>query len=205
MEYNKIISVTGLGGLFELIGSKADGAIVRSLEDKTTKFASSRSHHFSHLESIEVYTIRENVNLIEVFRAMQAAGRPIPDYKDVAAVKAYFTEVYPDMDFERVYTSDLKKMVRWYNILIDNNISLEESQTAHEPADEQAAEEATQDTASTPVAKAEQKEQKAKAPKKAAAKKPKASTAAEAESDKQAAAKPKKKAAAPKKDTKEEK
>ncbi|HEY0299264.1 MAG TPA: DUF5606 domain-containing protein, partial [Arachidicoccus sp.] len=58
MEYNKIISVTGLGGLYELVGSKADGAIVRSLDDNTTKFISSRSHQFSHLESIEVYTIR---------------------------------------------------------------------------------------------------------------------------------------------------
>ena len=49
MEYHKIISVTGLGGLFELVGSKSDGAIVRSLEDKTTRFVSSRVHNFSHI------------------------------------------------------------------------------------------------------------------------------------------------------------
>ena len=56
MEYGKIISVSGMGGLFELVGSKKDGAIVRSLDDKTTRFVSSRIHNFSHLESIEVYT-----------------------------------------------------------------------------------------------------------------------------------------------------
>ena len=55
MEYNKLVSVTGLGGLFELIASKADGGIVRSLEDKTTKFVSTRQHSFSHLESVEIY------------------------------------------------------------------------------------------------------------------------------------------------------
>jgi hypothetical protein len=60
MEYSKIIAVTGLSGLFELVGSKSDGAIVRSLEDKSTKFVSSRVHSFSHLESIEVYTERDN-------------------------------------------------------------------------------------------------------------------------------------------------
>ena len=194
MEYNKIISVTGLGGLFELIGSKADGAIVRSLEDKTTKFASSRSHHFSHLESIEVYTVRENVNLIEIFRAMKAAGRPIPDYKDIAAVKAYFGEVYPDMDFERVYTSDMKKMVRWYNILTDNDISLESPSAA-----EEAAETAESDRKADKPAE----EKKAKTPKKAAAKKPKTET--DAAADKEAAAPKPKKKAAPKKKDKEEK
>ena len=183
MEYNRIISVTGLGGLFELIGSKADGAIVRSLEDKTTKFASSRSHHFSHLESIEVYTIRENVNLIEVFRAMKADGRPVPDYKDIAAVKAYFTEVYPDMDFERIYASDLKKMVRWYNILVANNIDVDATAEGEQPA------EANELTAEAPV-----EEKKPKAPKKAAAKKEK-DDASEKEAKKPAA----KKKAAPKK------
>ena len=70
MEYSKLISVTGLNGLFELIGSKTDGAIVRSLEDNTTKFVSNRIHNFSHLESIEVYTVRDNVNLVDIFAAM---------------------------------------------------------------------------------------------------------------------------------------
>ena len=54
MEYNKIVAITGLPGLYELINSKTDGAIVRSLDDKSTKFVSSRIHQFSHLESIEI-------------------------------------------------------------------------------------------------------------------------------------------------------
>lgn len=66
MEYSKIIAVTGLPGLQELISSKNDGAIVRSLEDKSTKFVSSRVHNFSHLESIEVYTVSDNVNLVDL-------------------------------------------------------------------------------------------------------------------------------------------
>ena len=67
MEYNQLVAVSGLSGLFELVSSKADGGIVRSLEDQSTRFVSTRVHQFSHLESIEVYTIRENVNLVEVF------------------------------------------------------------------------------------------------------------------------------------------
>jgi hypothetical protein len=124
MEYSKIISVTGLGGLYELAGSKNDGAIIRSLEDGSTKFVSSRVHNFSHLESIEVYTNHENVNLADVFRAMQQSSEPLPDTKDAKAVKAYYEKVYPDMDFDRVYASDMKKMIKWFAILQKNNIEI---------------------------------------------------------------------------------
>ena len=97
MEYSKIIAVTGLPGLQELISSKNDGAIVRSLEDNVTKFVSSRIHNFSHLESIEVYTVRDNVNLAEIFQAMDKSQVPLPDEKDAKAVKTYFEKVYPDV------------------------------------------------------------------------------------------------------------
>lgn len=137
MEYSKLISISGLNGLFELVGSKNDGAIVKSLDDKTTKFVSSRVHNFSHLESIEVYTIRENVNLVEVFQAMDKSKQALPAEKDPAAVKSYFQKVYPDMDFSRVYASDMKKMVKWYGILKANNIEpvlTEQSEEENEEA-----------------------------------------------------------------------
>jgi len=138
MEYSKLISVTGLPGLFELVGSKTDGAIVKSLDDKTTRFVSSRVHNFSHLESIEVYTVRDNVNLTEVFQAMGKSKEALPSDKDAAAVKAYFQKVYPDMDFSRVYSSDMKKMVKWYSIIKENNIDPTLSETEEEEEENKA-------------------------------------------------------------------
>jgi len=132
MEYSKLIAITGMTGLFEVLGSKTDGAIVRSLDDKTTKFVSSRAHNFSHLESIEIYTIRENINLIEIFKAMDASSEKLPDEKDAKAIKTYFTKVYPDMDFDRVYVSDMKKMVKWIAILKANNVELKLNEEAEE-------------------------------------------------------------------------
>ena len=132
MEYSKIIAVSGLPGLYELINSKNDGAIIRSLEDKSTRFASSRVHNFSHLESIEVYTTGENVNLVEIFEAIDKAGGSLPDSKDNDAIKKYFEKVYPDLDFEKVYSSDLKKMVKWYDVLKKNNIEIKLSEPAEE-------------------------------------------------------------------------
>jgi hypothetical protein len=138
MEYSKLISITGLNGLFELVGSKTDGAIVRSLDDQTTKFVSSRVHNFSHLESIEVYTVRDNVNLVDVFQAMGKSKEALPSDKDAAAVKAYFQKVYPDMDFARVYASDMKKMVKWYAVIKANNIDPVLAEEPEEDVEEQA-------------------------------------------------------------------
>ena len=117
MEYSKLISVSGLPGLFELVGSKTDGAIARSLVDQQTRFISSRQHQFSHLESIEVYTTRDNVNLAEVFIAMKKSAEALPNEKDDKAVKAYFQKAFPSIDFDRVYPSDLRKMVKWSALL----------------------------------------------------------------------------------------
>lgn len=135
MEYNRIVAVTGMPGLFEVVSSKADGAIVRSLEDQSTKFVSSRIHNLSHLESIEVYTVRDNVQLADVFEAMKAGAAPLPDVKDNKALKSYFEKVYPELDFERVYTSDMKKMVKWFEVLQANNIDF--TPKPEEPAEEQ--------------------------------------------------------------------
>jgi hypothetical protein len=138
MEYAKIVAVTGLPGLFELVSSKSDGAIVRSLEDQSTKFVSSRIHNFSHLESIEVYTVRDNVNLVDIFTAMQSSSEKMPDEKDNSAVKKYFEKVYPDLDFDRVYSSDMKKMVKWFGVLKLNEIEikLREPEEVEEPVAE---------------------------------------------------------------------
>ena len=141
MEYSKLVAVTGMPGLYELVNSKTDGAIVRSLEDNSTKFASSRIHSFSQLESIEVYTVRDNVNLVEIFHAMDKAGGSLPDGKDNSLLKKYFEKTYPDLDFERVYASDLKKMVKWFEILKKQDIEIKLSEPVEEEPEEDVAEE----------------------------------------------------------------
>ena len=196
MEYSKLVAVTGLPGLFELISSKTDGAIVRSLETKATQFVSSRIHQFSQLESIEVYTVRDNVNLVDIFQSMDKAGGTLPDEKDAAAVRSYFEKAYPDMDFERVYNSDMKKMVKWFSILKKNDVEIKLTEY---PEDEQV-EEVVEET---PAAEEKKPAKKAKAAKEA--KEPKADAAAEekpakaAKTTKKAAAKDDSEAEAPKK------
>lgn len=122
MDYTNLIAISGMSGLFELLSSKNDGAIARSLETNNTQFVSSRVHQFSHLESIEVYTTRDNVFLAEVFIEMGKCKEALPNEKDAKAVTAYFKKAYPNLDFERVYPSDMKKMIKWFGQLQKNNI-----------------------------------------------------------------------------------
>ncbi len=167
MEYREIVAVTGLSGLYQLLTTKSDGAIVRSVADKTTKFISARQHNVTPLESIEVYTTGENVRLQEVFQKMlqNEATTPLADPKsaDPNAIKAYFKSIFPEFDDERVYASDMKKMLKWYELLKANDLlRFEEEKTEEEAA---------------PVAEAAVAEEpKAEAKPKKAAKKKKADT-----------------------------
>jgi Domain of unknown function (DUF5606) len=206
MEYRKIVSVTGLPGLFEIISSKTDGAIVRSLDDKATRFVASRSHNLSHLESIEVYTVNDNVNLSEIFFAIDKAGTKLPEEKDAKAVKQFFEKVFPDLDFDRVYNSDMKKMVRWYSILKTHGIEVKLSEEPVEEESETIEPVAVVAEEVKPVKKAKAKkaeesvEDKPKAAKtEKAAEKPKAKKSAEKPADKPAAEKETPKKAAKKK------
>ena len=156
MEYSKLVAVTGLPGLFELISSRGDGAVVRSLDDNKTQFISGRVHNFSHLESIEVYTQRDNVNLVDVFNAMEKDGGSLPDAKDNDAVKKYFEKAYPEMDFERVYSSDMKKMVKWFESLKKHNIEIKLSELPEET------EEAIEEVKEEPVAEEKPKKRTTK-------------------------------------------
>lgn len=207
MEYREIVSVTGLGGLYQLLATKNDGAIVRNLSDKATKFIPARVHNVTPLESIEVYTHEENVRLHEVFEKMKAAKDSLPIGKKAGndEVKAYFKSVFPELDDERVYVSDMKKMVKWFELLKENDLldfsalkaveeaagnEVEQEEAVEEkPAKKPAAKKSAEAKAET-IAEEEKPAKKAPAKKKAAAKK------VAADDD---APKPAKKAAAKKK------
>jgi hypothetical protein len=90
--------------------------------------------------------VRDNVNLAEVFQAMQNSDEPLPSDKDSSAVKSYYQKVFPDMDFERVYASDMKKMVKWYSVLRSNDVEIKLSNTEENEDTESAVEVTEPDT-----------------------------------------------------------
>jgi hypothetical protein len=106
------------------------------------------------LESIEVYTTGENVNLVDVFLAMQASDQSLPDAGKVDEIKKYYAVVYPTMDFERVYGSDLKKMIKWFDLIKKNNIEIKLSEGGAEGLAAEAVSEKTSAASSKAAPKA---------------------------------------------------
>ena len=126
MKYKELVAVTGLSGLYQLLTTKSDGAIVKSLSDNTTKFISARKHNVTPLDSIEVYTTGDNVRLQIVFQKMLENETTIVPVNVKTAtnaeIKTYFTNIFSEFDQERVYVSDMKKMLKWYELLKEKNL-----------------------------------------------------------------------------------
>jgi hypothetical protein len=122
----KILSVSGKPGLFKLISQGKNMMIIESLVDKKRGPALAHDRVVS-LGDISIYTENEEMPLSAVFtniKEKEAGNKASIDPKaDGNALRAYFGEVVPDFDKERVHTSDIKKIIIWYNLLVDNELT----------------------------------------------------------------------------------
>jgi len=120
MGLTKTIAITGKPGLFNIISQSKGGFVVQSLVDQK-KFPISNSHNVSVLNDIAIYTYEEEVPLRNIFLTIneKETGKAAISHKENnATLVKYFIEVLPDYDQERVYASNIKKVLQWYNILV---------------------------------------------------------------------------------------
>ncbi|MDX1651324.1 MAG: DUF5606 domain-containing protein [Brumimicrobium sp.] len=119
MDLSGIISISGKPGLFKVVAQAKNNIIVESLVDGKRSPAYS-TDRISALEDISIYTYEEDVALKEVFTAIykKENGKETISHKESAdKLTARLKEILPNYDAERVYTSDIKKLFQWYNIL----------------------------------------------------------------------------------------
>ncbi|MCQ2263703.1 MAG: DUF5606 domain-containing protein [Bacteroidales bacterium] len=132
MDLSKVLAITGKSGLFTLISRGNNNFIVESLTDGK-RFPAFSHDGVANLENISIFTNGDDVTLESVFVSMykkENGGKCNVSLSDGNAMKAYFAEVLPDYDRERVYVSNIKKVIAWYNQLIDHNlIDLEEKKS----------------------------------------------------------------------------
>jgi len=127
MTLDKIIAVTGKPGIYELISGGKKNIIIQSLVDGK-RFPISALSNISTLESIAIYTESKEVPLTEVLYTIfqKEEGKQTISHKESAAkLTTYFTEILPDYDTERVYASNIKKIIQWYNILVTSKFEFE--------------------------------------------------------------------------------
>lgn len=118
MNLRGIVSVTGKPGLFKLIGQNKTGFILESLDEKKIKIiVNVTTAKMASLEDITIFGEGEDIKLIDVFEKMKEHGNVVGVKESNDKLRAYFVEIAPNHDLDRVYVSDVKKIINWYNII----------------------------------------------------------------------------------------
>jgi len=125
MSLEKVISISGKPGLYKLITQTRGGFVAESLMDKK-RISVSVQNNVSVLSEIAIYTLTEEIPLSQVFQKIKDKEKgektsiKAKDSKD--KLEEYFFGVLPDYDEDRVYASDIKKVIQWYNLLQEHNM-----------------------------------------------------------------------------------
>lgn len=132
----EILAVSGLPGLYKLVSSRQNGLFVQPLDGGKAKFCASRKHNFTPLETVAIYTMDDTEELIDVFlniKALEDEGFELPSKSSSnEEIKEFFGEVLPDYDRDRVYISDMKKVIKWYSVLKDRDMIKKEEPSSSE-------------------------------------------------------------------------
>lgn len=148
MELNEIATISGKGGLFHIVKPTRSGVIVETLDNQNKRFAVNANQRISILQEISIYTTDAEGSqpLQDVFATMkQEFGDDLGVNGNSPSdeLRAFMKHILPDYDEERVYVSDIKKLISWYNILLKQAPDvLEKSEVATEeeaPADSETA------------------------------------------------------------------
>lgn len=122
MGLEKILAISGKPGLYELITQTRTGFVASSLIDGKRLSLNLRSN-ISLLSEIAIYTLSEEVPLREVFKKIQEKENgkqtAVSHKEENVKLEEYFFDILPDYDEDRVYVSDIKKVIRWYNLLVE--------------------------------------------------------------------------------------
>ncbi len=123
MELKNIVAINGKPGLYEIKAQSKGGIIVESLID-AKRIPVTVTQNLSALNEIAIYTYEEEIPLRIIFKSIfeKENGKETLSHKESGKVlTSYFREVLPNFDEERVYTSNIKKIVQWYNLLASKN------------------------------------------------------------------------------------
>ena len=120
MNLKDILAISGLPGLYKMMDSRGNGLLVQGIDGGKTKFYSMRKHQFTPMETVAIYTMSDTIELSEIFQRMLdqvTENPPVAIKESKEKIEDYFSSIVPDYDEDRVYVSDMKKVIKWFNIL----------------------------------------------------------------------------------------
>ncbi len=141
MNLENLVAVSGMPGLYRIAANRNNGLIVEDLITGKRKFAPSRKHQFTPLESIAIFTDDgDSTELKNVFRNMLQQMTDNPPVSPNAASEElleYFADVLPNYDPDRVFPSDIKKVIKWFNFLTEQGLLDDAEEVKRDPGEEE--------------------------------------------------------------------
>lgn len=131
MDLSGIISIAGMSGLYKVVAQTKNGLIVESIVEKK-RIPTYATHRISALEEVSVFTTGDDIPLKDVFQKIVdklSGGSALDSKSPDEQLKSFLAEVVPEYDKERVYISDIRKIISWYNILQKNDLLKEKEKT----------------------------------------------------------------------------
>ena len=123
-----ILAIAGKPGLYKLVSRGKNNLIVEALDATHRRQPAFGSDRITSLADIAMFTDSDDIPLMDVLESLKTlenGNKSAIDYKKASGddLREYFAKVLPNYDRDRVHTSDIKKLIQWYNILIDNGIT----------------------------------------------------------------------------------
>lgn len=125
MKIDELVAVSGMAGIYKMVANRGNGLIVENLDNGKRKLAPSRKHQFTPLASIGIYSDDDTEELKVVFRSMLEQLETNPPISLDASAKElneYFEKILPTYDRDRVFVSDIRKVIKWFTFLNDRKL-----------------------------------------------------------------------------------
>ena len=131
MNLEEFIAVSKLPGVYKIVSNRSNGLFIEDLDTGKKKFASMRKHMFTPLGTVSIYTEEESTELSVIFKTM-LDNLPGMDPKEALksndTMFAYFEQILPNYDRDRVFVGDIKKVLKWFVFLYERNLLVESSE-----------------------------------------------------------------------------
>ncbi len=158
MEVKDFVAISGMPGVYKIITGRSNGLIIEDFDSKERQFVPNRQHQFSPFETIAIFNQNDDdaTPISQVFANMKALEQePVSEKASSQELRNYFSKALPDYDRERVHTSDMKKIIKWYKFLDERSLlkpKPEETQDEDKKETENASETTATESAAGPEA-----------------------------------------------------
>ena len=132
MNLESFVYVTGEPGLFKMVASRNNGLVLESLDKGKAKFYSVRKHQFTPLGTVAIYTLEDSEPLKNIFETIKSKlpdSPPVSPKSEKHVIEEYFESILPNYDEDKVSVKDMKKVIKWFNILNEKGLLEESAET----------------------------------------------------------------------------